>query len=112
VGLVCASERGAANMLETLRLSGATGIEIVPALIGQDDRLKVVDDTADLILLSREALATGHDRKLRHRDRVRSWSYEFDPSGLELLRRAIERVAAERPHEVAGAAATSGATIA
>jgi DNA-binding transcriptional regulator YhcF (GntR family) len=111
VGLVCASERGAANMLETLRLSGATGIEIVPALIGQDDRLRVVDDTADLILLSREALATGQDRKLRHRDRVRSWSYEFDPSGLELLRRAIERVAAERPHEPAGTPAASGAAI-
>ena len=27
-------------------------------------------------------------------ERIRSWTYEFDPSGLELLRRAIEHVAA------------------
>ncbi len=99
VGLVCASERGAANMLETLRLSGATGIDIVPALIGKADELKAVDDTADIILMSREALATGQDRRLRDRGRIRPWTYEFDPSGLELLRRAIEHAATTRHHE-------------
>jgi hypothetical protein len=99
VGLVCASERGAANMLETLRLSGATGIDIVPALIGRADELKTVDDTADIILMSREALATGQDRRLRDRERIRPWTYEFDPSGLELLRRAIEHAATTRHHE-------------
>jgi GntR family transcriptional regulator len=101
VGLVCASERGADNILETLQLSGTTGIEIVPALIGETERLKVVDETADLILMSREALAAGLDRQMHDPDRIRSWSYEFDPSGLELLRRAIEHVAAERPQEAA-----------
>jgi len=100
VGLVCANERGAENMLETLRLSGTTGIEIVPALIGETDRLKVVDETSDLILLSREALAAGLDRQMHDPDRIRPWSYEFDPAGLELLRRAIDHVAAERPAEV------------
>lgn len=100
VGLVCANERGAENMLETLRLSGTTGIEIVPALIGETDRLKVVDETSDLILLSREALAAGLDRQMHDADRIRPWSYEFDPAGLELLRRAIDHVAAERPAEV------------
>jgi DNA-binding transcriptional regulator YhcF (GntR family) len=100
VGLVCANERGAENMLETLQISGTTGIEIVPALIGETERLKVVDATADLILMSREALAAGSDRQMHDPDRIRPWSYDFDPAGLELLRRAIERVAAERPAEV------------
>src|SRR6187551_3542764 len=59
VGLVCASERGADNMRETLQLSGTSGVEIVPALIGETDELRVVDETADLILMSREALAAG-----------------------------------------------------
>ena len=35
VGLVCASERGADNIRETLALSGTTGVEIVSALIGR-----------------------------------------------------------------------------
>jgi DNA-binding transcriptional regulator YhcF (GntR family) len=96
VGLVCASERGAVNMRETLQLSGASGIDIVPALIGDPEALALVDRTADLILLSREALAAGLQRRLSRRGRVRPWSYEFDPAGLELLRRAIEHVAASR----------------
>jgi DNA-binding transcriptional regulator YhcF (GntR family) len=100
VGLVCANERGAENILETLRISGTTGIEIIPALIGETEQLGVVDETADLILMSREALAAGLDRQMHDADRIRSWSYEFDPAGLELIRRAIEHIAAERPLEV------------
>ena len=61
VGLVCGSDRGAENMLETLQLSGATGIEIVPALLGDEAQLDRVDEVADLILMSREALAAGLD---------------------------------------------------
>jgi DNA-binding transcriptional regulator YhcF (GntR family) len=99
VGLVCANERGAENILETLQLSGTSGVEIVPALIGETDELRVVDDTADLILMSREALSAGLDRQMHDQDRIRQWSYEFDPAGLELLRRAVEHVAAERPSE-------------
>jgi DNA-binding transcriptional regulator YhcF (GntR family) len=102
VGLVCPSERGADNMLDVLRLSGATGIEIVTALTSEPDALEQVDATADLILLSREALAAGLDRRLSRPERVRSWTYEFDPSGLELLRRAIDHVAADRPTEALG----------
>jgi hypothetical protein len=45
VGLVCANERGAENILETLQLSGTAGVEIVPALIGETDELRVVDET-------------------------------------------------------------------
>jgi hypothetical protein len=100
VGLVCANERGSDNIRETLQISGTTGIEIVAALIGETDQLTRVDETADVILMSREALAAGLDRQMHEPDRIRSWTYEFDPSGLELLRRAIDHVAAERPMEL------------
>ena len=100
VGLVCANERGAENILETLQISGSTGIEIISALIGETEQLARIDAQADVILMSREALATGLDRQLHDPDRIRPWSYEFDPSGLELLRRAVEHVAAERPQEL------------
>ena len=102
VGLVCASERGADNMLDVLRLSGTTGIEIVTALTNEPEALEQVDATADLVLMSREALAAGLDRRVGNPERVRSWTYEFDPSGLELLRRAIEHAAAGRSTEPLG----------
>jgi DNA-binding transcriptional regulator YhcF (GntR family) len=101
VGLICASGRGADNIRVTLALSGTRGVEIVPALIGDSDALHLVDQTADVILMSREALAAGLDRTLAKPDRIRPWTYDFDPSGLELLRRAIEHVAAARPREAA-----------
>ena len=99
VGLVCASERGADNIQETLAIAGNRGVEIVPALIGKTDDLEVIDRTADLILMSREALSEGLDKAFTRPERIRSWTYEFDPSGLELLRRAIEHVAGTRPVE-------------
>src|SRR5439155_111155 len=76
VGLVCASGRGAENIAETLTLSGTTGVGIVTAAYGSEDDLARVDREADLILLSREALALGLDEKFerpkppfRHPDR-------------------------------------------
>jgi DNA-binding transcriptional regulator YhcF (GntR family) len=97
VGLVCASARGTDNIAETLALSGAEGITVVSATIdGDDDALEVVDRTADIILMSREALAAGLDRRFSRPERIRRWTYEFDPSGLELLRRAIEHAVATR----------------
>jgi DNA-binding transcriptional regulator YhcF (GntR family) len=101
VGLVCASERGRENMLETLQLSGATEVRIESALIKDEAALTRVDDVADLILMSREALAAGLDRSVSRPERVRSWTYEFDPSGLELIRRAIEHALVDRPREAA-----------
>ena len=101
VGLVCASDRGSDNIRETLALSGTKGVEIVSALIGQPDDLERVDQCSDLILLSREALAEGLDRAFTRPERIRPWTYDFDPSGLELLRRAIDHVAASRPVEAA-----------
>jgi len=99
VGVVCASERGTESILETLALAGTRGVDIVSALIGAADDLQRVDQTADLILLSREALVAGADRALSRPERIRSWTYDFDPSGLELLRRAVEHVASTRPVE-------------
>jgi DNA-binding transcriptional regulator YhcF (GntR family) len=99
VGLVCASARGTDNMQETLQLSGATDIRIESALVGESDQLERVDAVADLILLSRDALAAGLDRRLSRPERVRPWTYDFDPAGIELLRRAIEHVAAARRTE-------------
>jgi len=99
VGLVCASWRGSDNIRETLTLSGTTGVEIVTALIEQPEHLDQIDQTADLILMSREALAAGLDRSFSRPDRIRPLTYDFDPSGLELLRRAVEHVAASGPQE-------------
>jgi hypothetical protein len=99
VGLVCASARGAQNIAETLAFSGTTGVSIVTASLEADDEagMAEVDAKADLILLSREALGRGMDSRFTHQERIREWVYEFDPSGLELLRRAIERARVERP---------------
>ena len=100
VGLVCASERGAENMQDVLRLSGSSGIEVMSALTDQPETLQLIDQTADLVLMSRDALNAGLDQGLTRPERIRPWTYEFDPSGLEFLRRAIEHVAAARRLEV------------
>jgi DNA-binding transcriptional regulator YhcF (GntR family) len=92
VGVVCASWRGSENIRETLTLSGTTGVEIVSALIEQPEDLEVIDASATLILLSREALAAGLENSFTRPERIRPWTYDFDPSGLELLRRAVEHV--------------------
>jgi len=99
VGLVCSSARGSDNMQEVLRLAGATGVEIVSGLTDDPEALDQVDQTADLILVSRDALNAGLERRFARPERIRPWTYEFDPSGLELLRRAVEHVVAERPAE-------------
>ena len=106
VGLVCASAVGTGNIADTLRLSGTTGVEIVSATIDDAESITQVDAAADLILLSREALALGLDERFSHPDRVREWLYEFDPSGLELLRRAIEHAQADRAAVGAGTGTT------
>ena len=106
VGLVCASAVGTDNIAETLRLSGTTGVEIVSATIDDDASIAKVD-SADLILLSREALALGLDERFSRPERVREWLYEFDPSGLELLRRAIEHAQADRALATAGSGSSA-----
>jgi DNA-binding transcriptional regulator YhcF (GntR family) len=100
VGVVCASDRGADNIAETLSIAGTQGVELVSATISDAERLALIDRTADLILMSREALAAGLDKQLGRPERIRPWTYEFDPAGLEILRRAIEHVVAARPEPV------------
>ncbi len=96
IGVVCATDRGTDNIAETLAIAGTKGVEIVSATIDDDERLTLVDRTADVILMSREALAQKLDQRLHRPERVRPWTYEFDPAGLELLRRAIEHSVAAR----------------
>jgi GntR family transcriptional regulator len=96
VGVVCASDRGTDNIAETLAIAGAKGIEVVSATIADSERLTLVDRTADIILMSREAIAQKLDQELQRPERIRQWSYEFDPAGLELLRRAVERASSAR----------------
>jgi DNA-binding transcriptional regulator YhcF (GntR family) len=100
VGVICASDRGTENIAETLSIAGTTGIEIVSATIGEAERIAIIDRTADIILMSREALAQKLDQKLQRQERVRPWTYEFDPAALELLRRAIERAVANRSRTI------------
>ena len=96
VGLVCGSERGVANVAEVLESSGATGVELIPAVAHTETELALVDRDADLVLLSREATALGLEARFSRPARLREWSYELDPAGLELLRRAVERVESAR----------------
>ena len=101
VGLVCASERGAENIAETLSMSGTTGVELIASAMDDDREIDLIDRTADVILLSREAIANGLDQRFERPERLRRWSYEFDPAGIELLRRSIEHVVATRREGVA-----------
>jgi hypothetical protein len=97
VGVVCGSQRGVENIAEVLNLTGASGVSILAAVAHTEIELALVNREADLILLSREAMALGLETKFERSDRLREWSYEFDPAGLELLRRTIERVTPQEP---------------
>ena len=100
VGLVCGSSRGVENIAEVLVLAGATGVDIISAVAHTDEEIELVDREADLVLLSREAMALGLENRFERPERLREWTYEFDPAAFELLRRAVERVDAAR--EVGG----------
>ena len=107
IGVVCATDRGTDNIAETLSIAGTKGVEIVSATISDDDRLKLVDRTADLILMSREAIAQGLDKQMHRPERIRPWTYEFDPAGLELLRQKVVHVAQARRGSKSADGATS-----
>ena len=77
----------------------ARDVRIISAVAHTEEELDRVDRDADLVLLSREAIALGLESRFERPERIRSWSYEFDPAGFELLRRAIERVATREPVE-------------
>ncbi len=95
VGVVCGSQRGVENIAEVLQLTGSTDVRVLAAVAHTEAELDLVDRDADLILLSREATALGLEARFERPQRLREWSYEFDPAAFELLRRALERVAAD-----------------
>ena len=97
VGVVCGSQRGVENISEVLQLAGATGVELISAVANTDAELDRVDEQADLVLLSREAMALGLEARFNRPERIREWAYEFDPAAFELLRRAIERATPREP---------------
>ena len=98
--MVCGSQRGVENIAEVLQLAGTTDVRIISAVAHTEEELDRVDRDADLVLLSREAIALGLESRFERTERLRNWSYEFDPAGFELLRRAIERVATREPEPV------------
>ncbi len=98
VGMVCSSTRSTANMVDWLARSGG-GTRLIEAVAGDDAALARVDREADLLLLTREALEIGLAPRFRRPERIREWTYDLDPAGLELLRLAIDRVRAGRAEE-------------
>ena len=98
VGMVCSSTRSTANMEDWLARSGG-GTRLIEAVAGDEAALDRVDRDADLLLLTREALEIGLAPRFHAPERIREWTYDLDPAGMELLRLAIERVRAARPDE-------------
>ena len=98
VGMVCSSGRSTANMEDWLARSGG-GTRLIEAVAGDEAALDRVDRDADLLLLTREALEIGLAPRFHAPERIREWTYDLDPAGMELLRLAIERVRAARPDE-------------
>jgi len=98
VGLVCSSTRSTANMADWLASTGG-GTNLIEAVAGDDETIARVDREADLLLLTREALEIGLAPRFRRSDRIREWTYDLDPAGLQLLRLAIERVRTTRDLE-------------
>jgi DNA-binding transcriptional regulator YhcF (GntR family) len=108
VGLVCGSSRGVENIAEALQLAGTSGVEILTAIAGTAEELGRVDREATLVLLSREAIALRLESRFERPERIREWTYEFDPAGFELLRRAIERVDLARAADAASRTPAAG----
>lgn len=103
IGMVCSSTRSTANMVDWLARTGP-GVRLVEAVADDPDALDRVDREADLLLLTREALEIGLAPRFDRPERIREWTYDLDPAGLELLRRAIDRVRTARAGEEQGGA--------
>ena len=101
VGLVCATERSTQNIAQWLRESGGEGVVLLTALQGDEHALDRADRTADLLLLTREALEIGLAARFGRHERIREWTYDLDQAGLELLRHAIDRIRAARGPDTA-----------
>ena len=62
VGVVCGSQRGVESIAEVLQLAGTTGVRIISAVAHTQEELDRVDREADIVLLSREAIALADAR--------------------------------------------------
>jgi DNA-binding transcriptional regulator YhcF (GntR family) len=98
IGMVCSSTRSTANMTDWLARSGG-GTRLIEAVADDEAALTRVDREADVLLLTREAIEIGLAPRFRRPERIREWSYDLDPAGMELLRLAIDRVSASRAEE-------------
>ena len=98
VGMVCSSSRSTANMEDWLARSGG-GTRLIEAVADDEAAIAEVDRDADLLLLTREALEIGLAPRFGRPERIREWTYDLDPAGMELLRMAIEGVRAGRADE-------------
>jgi hypothetical protein len=98
IGMVCSSVRSTANMIDWLARSGG-GIQLVEAMADDDEALDRVDREADLLLLTREAFEIGLVPRFGRPERIREWTYDLDPAGMELLHLAIEQVRTARSAE-------------
>ena len=95
VGMVCSSTRSTANMVDWLARTGGRR-RLIEAVAGDEETLDRADREADLLLLTREALEIGLAPRFGRQERIREWTYDLDPAGMELLRLAIERVRSRR----------------
>ena len=79
-------------------MAGTKGVELVAATMDDDAELELdrPDGRPDPHV-ARGAREGARRSASSRPERVRPWTYEFDPAGLELLRRAIEHVAADAP---------------
>ncbi len=93
VGVICCTGSAVENLTETLKVFGAKGVKIIGGTVDSDESIALVDAQSDIILISREAYVRGLETRFDRPERIRPWTYELDPSGLELLRRTIEQVA-------------------
>jgi len=93
VGAICCTGSGVENLTETLRIFGATGVSIIGGTVDSDESIAQVNAESDIILISREAHVRGLEERFDRPERIRPWTYELDPSGLELLRRTIDHIA-------------------
>ena len=57
-------------------------MELLPAVQGDEIALDRADRTADLLLLTREALEVGLADRFGRHERIREWTYDLDPAGL------------------------------
>ena len=96
VGVICMNPRGADNIAETLQLAGMSDVRILRATPDDPAEVAKVDAGADLILMSRDALEHRDEIEVARPERIRAWTYDLDPSGIELLRRSIEHAQASR----------------